>query len=175
MKRHTHRPPKAQAIDHPLRDRTNLSPEDKPEASAKNKTVFEADLEADLEADIISLENNRESVSPDSAQTISPDALWLEVEGSLQAPSTASAQATDNLPESLQELPVRLSIEALTERDAVVDGTPPALDQNIVDDVAAAAGLKVANGHPLRTLQMMQFRDEHRWELEPESSEDFQP
>ena len=58
--------------------------------------------------------------------------------------------------------------------EEAVGGTASTPDQNVVEDLAIAEGIQTPDEHPLRTLRMMQSRDAHRWELEPESSEDYE-
>lgn len=57
--------------------------------------------------------------------------------------------------------------------EEAVGGTAPTPDQNVVEDLATSEGIRTPDEHPLRTLRMMQERDAHRWELEPESSDDY--
>jgi hypothetical protein len=57
--------------------------------------------------------------------------------------------------------------------EEAVGGSSPTPDQNVVDDLAESEGIETRDEHPLRTLRMMQERDAHRWELEPDSSEDY--
>lgn len=57
--------------------------------------------------------------------------------------------------------------------EEAVGGTAPTPDQNMVEDLATSEGIGTPDEHPLRTLRMMQERDAHRWELEPESSDDY--
>ncbi len=58
--------------------------------------------------------------------------------------------------------------------EEAVGGTASTPGQNVVEDLAVAEGIQTPDKHPLRTLRMMQARDAHRWELEPESSEDYE-
>ncbi len=58
--------------------------------------------------------------------------------------------------------------------EEAVGGTASTPDQNVVEDLAISEGIETPDEHPLRTLRMMQARDAHRWELEPESSEDYE-
>jgi hypothetical protein len=46
-------------------------------------------------------------------------------------------------------------------------------DQDIVDEIGRAIGLTYEEGEPLRVGRKEQERDEHRWELDPASAEDF--
>ncbi|MEC4816320.1 MAG: DUF6335 family protein [Scytonema sp. PMC 1069.18] len=58
--------------------------------------------------------------------------------------------------------------------DEAVGGTAPTPDQDIVDEVAAAVGIEMDDKAFLRTTDMMEQRDDRRWELNPQSSEDYQ-
>ena len=70
-------------------------------------------------------------------------------------------------------------IEAnVSEADAVGDeavgGTAPTPDQDIVDEIGAAVGLEMSDRAFLRTTEMLEDRDDRRWELDPMSSEDYE-
>ena len=54
-----------------------------------------------------------------------------------------------------------------------VGGSNPTPDQDIVDELGKAVGLTYQDNEPLRTEDKVSDRDKNRWELEPESSEDF--
>ena len=49
----------------------------------------------------------------------------------------------------------------------------PATDENEVDNVGKIIGVTYAADEPLRPYEKEEERDEHRWELDPASSEDF--
>ena len=49
----------------------------------------------------------------------------------------------------------------------------PLTDENEVDDVGKVIGVTYAADEPLRPYEKEEERDEHRWELDPASSEDF--
>ncbi|MEG4227486.1 DUF6335 family protein [Microcoleus sp. N9_B2] len=55
-----------------------------------------------------------------------------------------------------------------------VGGTAPTPDLDIVDELGAAAGIEMADGAILHTTDMLEHRDESRWELDPSSAEDYQ-
>ncbi|MEG4111485.1 MULTISPECIES: DUF6335 family protein [unclassified Microcoleus] len=55
-----------------------------------------------------------------------------------------------------------------------VGGTAPTPDLDIVDELGAAAGIEIADGAILNTTNMLEHRDESRWELDPSSAEDYQ-
>ena len=54
-----------------------------------------------------------------------------------------------------------------------VGGGNPTPDQNVVDELGKAMGLNYEDGEPLHTTEKLEARDEHRWELDPASSEGF--
>lgn len=64
--------------------------------------------------------------------------------------------------------------DAMTEQAKVVGeeaigGTTPTPDQSNVDDIAAAVGIDTPPEQPLKVRSEMQQRDEHRFELDPDS------
>jgi len=58
--------------------------------------------------------------------------------------------------------------------EETVGGSNPTPDQDIVDELGKAVGLIYQNNEPLDTEEKVSERDRHRWELEPESSEDYE-
>ena len=64
--------------------------------------------------------------------------------------------------------------QAATEGDEAVGGTAPTPDQDIVDEIGAAVGLEMDDHAFLRTSEILEQRDDQRWELDPTSSEDYQ-
>ncbi len=54
-----------------------------------------------------------------------------------------------------------------------VAGSSPTPDQDVVDEIGEAVGITYEEGEPLRVGEKEEERDEHRWELDPASSEDF--
>jgi len=57
--------------------------------------------------------------------------------------------------------------------DETVGGSSPTPDQDVVDEIGAAVGVSYEEGEPLRTTEKLKQRDEHRWEHNPASSEDY--
>ncbi|MEG5015920.1 MULTISPECIES: DUF6335 family protein [unclassified Microcoleus] len=55
-----------------------------------------------------------------------------------------------------------------------VGGTAPTPDLDMVDELGAAAGIEMPDGAILHTTDMLEHRDESRWELDPSSAEDYQ-
>jgi Family of unknown function (DUF6335) len=58
--------------------------------------------------------------------------------------------------------------------EETVGGSNPTPDQDIVEDLGKAAGLTYQDDEPLDPNEKVAKRDRQRWELEPESSEDFE-
>lgn len=52
-------------------------------------------------------------------------------------------------------------------------GSAPTPDQDVVDEIGKAIGVTYLEGEPLRVGRKEQERDEHRWELDPASAEDY--
>src|SRR5689334_12161155 len=61
-----------------------------------------------------------------------------------------------------------------TVGDEAVGGTAPTPDQDIVEDLAAAVGLEIDDNEPLHTNDMLEERDDARWELDPRSADDYE-
>jgi len=57
---------------------------------------------------------------------------------------------------------------------AAVGGSTPTPDQDIVDDLGRAAGVTYETNEPIAPEDKVAARDEHRWEVDPASSEDYQ-
>lgn len=58
--------------------------------------------------------------------------------------------------------------------DEAVGGTVATPDQDVIDELGAAVGLEMDDRSFLRTGDMLEQRDDRRWELDPQSSEDYQ-
>lgn len=58
--------------------------------------------------------------------------------------------------------------------DEAVGGTVATPDQDIVDEIGAAVGLEMDDRAFLRTNEILEERDDHRWDLDPMSSEDYE-
>jgi len=54
-----------------------------------------------------------------------------------------------------------------------VGGGNPTPDQSIVEELGKAVGLTYEDDEPLHTTEKIKARDQHRWELDPASSEGF--
>ena len=66
--------------------------------------------------------------------------------------------------------------------DEAVGGTAPTPDQDLVDELGKAVGLEMSDSDSahaglrasLRTTEILEDRDDHRWEDDPMSSEDYE-
>jgi len=63
--------------------------------------------------------------------------------------------------------------EADAVGDEAVGGSVSTPDQSVVDDLGAAVGLEMDDRAFLRTAEILDQRDDRRWELDPGSSEDY--
>ena len=63
--------------------------------------------------------------------------------------------------------------DAESAGDESVGGSTAIPGQNDVDELGKAMGVTYADGEALRTGEKQRSRDEHRWELDPASSEDY--
>jgi hypothetical protein len=57
--------------------------------------------------------------------------------------------------------------------DEAVGGTAPTPDMDIVDDLGKAVGLEMDDRSFLRTNDILEERDDRRWEMDPSSAEDY--
>jgi len=57
--------------------------------------------------------------------------------------------------------------------DEAPGGDNPTPDQDVVEEIAAAVGLEYQEGEELGSERKLEERDQHRWELDPASSEDY--
>lgn len=58
--------------------------------------------------------------------------------------------------------------------DESVGGTVSTPDMDIVDDLGKAVGLEMDDHNFLHTNEILEGRDDRRWEMEPTSSEDYE-
>ncbi|MBD2298893.1 DUF6335 family protein [Nostoc sp. FACHB-190] len=61
-----------------------------------------------------------------------------------------------------------------TVGDEAVGGTVAVPEQDVTEEIAAAVGLEMSDRAFLRTNEILEQRDDRRWELDPKSSEDYQ-
>ncbi|KZL47752.1 hypothetical protein A2T98_21665 [Nodularia spumigena CENA596] len=60
-----------------------------------------------------------------------------------------------------------------TVGDEAVGGTAPTPDQNVTDEIGEAVGLPMNDKAFLHTNDILERRDDSRWELDPMSSDDY--
>lgn len=58
--------------------------------------------------------------------------------------------------------------------DEAVGGTAPTPDQNVTEELEAAVGLEMGDNELLHTQDILEGRDDARWELDPRSSDDYE-
>ncbi|MGF1498487.1 MAG: DUF6335 family protein [Elainellaceae cyanobacterium] len=58
--------------------------------------------------------------------------------------------------------------------EEAVGGTTPTPDQDIVENLGASMGTDIPDRKPVDGSGIMERRDDKRWELDPQSSEDYQ-
>ena len=63
--------------------------------------------------------------------------------------------------------------QAEADGDESVGGTVNTPDMDIVDDLGKAVGLEMNDFNYLHTNEILEQRDDKRWELEPKSSDDY--
>ncbi|MBD2491454.1 DUF6335 family protein [Aulosira sp. FACHB-615] len=61
-----------------------------------------------------------------------------------------------------------------TVGDEAVGGTVAVPEQDVTEEIEAAVGLEMSDRAFLRTNEILEQRDDRRWELDPKSSEDYQ-
>ena len=64
--------------------------------------------------------------------------------------------------------------QAEVEGDEAVGGTTPTPDQNVTEYIEKSVGLEMDDRAFLRTNDILEQRDDQRYELDPTSSEDYQ-
>jgi Family of unknown function (DUF6335) len=57
--------------------------------------------------------------------------------------------------------------------EEAVGGDNPTPDQSVTENLLRSMGISSIEGHPVETWKNLQQRDLKRWELDPESSEDY--
>ena len=58
--------------------------------------------------------------------------------------------------------------------EEAVGGQTPTPEQNVASKLLEAMGIDAADGEPVQTREKLERRDRRRWELKPESAEDYQ-
>ena len=63
--------------------------------------------------------------------------------------------------------------QAESSGEETAGGSMPTPDQNVIEELGKAIGVTYEEGEPLRVGRKEEERDEHRWELDPASADDF--
>jgi Family of unknown function (DUF6335) len=58
--------------------------------------------------------------------------------------------------------------------DEAVGGSTPTPDQNVTEELEAAVGLEMKDNELLHTNEILEHRDDARWELDPMSADDYE-
>jgi hypothetical protein len=120
---------------------------------------------------------DRQRRTLDETMQTPPSSLDMERHG------TAARSGRAAMRKSLQDHP---GMPELTAGDADGDwenayfsgeeapgGDNPTPDQNVVEDIGKALGVEYDDAEELKASDKVAKRDEHRWELDPASSEDY--
>jgi hypothetical protein len=97
--------------------------------------------------------------TPDLAETAHPGARLERTHGALNGLTGGDLDATWE--------------QAYSAGDEVPGGDNPTPDQDRVDDIGRALGVRYADEEELIGSDKIIERDRHRWELDPASAEDF--
>jgi hypothetical protein len=100
----------------------------------------------------------------DPLETVSTPRRWMS-----EHPNADDAQ---RIVELSGGDPDALSLE-VDSGEETPGGSAPTPDQDIVDEIGAAAGITYQDTEPLKMKEKSRGRDESRWELDPASSEDY--
>jgi hypothetical protein len=63
--------------------------------------------------------------------------------------------------------------DAFFTGDEAPGGDNPTPDSDVVDDIGRALGVPYGDDEELKSVEKVEKRDKHRWELDPASAEDF--
>ncbi|TAF10054.1 MAG: hypothetical protein EAZ77_04080 [Nostocales cyanobacterium] len=127
--------------------------------------------------------NNHETKSDDLPQEIT-ESYGTGVKD-LPGYNVGQSSLQENRPEYTQsspEFPAEFTITVNevdtywqdTVGDEAVGGTVATPDKNVTEEIEAAVGLEMNDYAFLRTNDILEHRDDARWELDPKSSEDYE-
>jgi len=60
--------------------------------------------------------------------------------------------------------------QATDMNGATAGHVEPMPEHNNIDEIAANAGVEMSEGEPLHTKEILENRDEQRWQLDPDSA-----
>ena len=58
--------------------------------------------------------------------------------------------------------------------EEAVGGLAPTPEQDVTEDLQEATGIETTEREIVHTEEKLEWRDQHRWQLDPESSEDYE-
>lgn len=104
----------------------------------------------------------------------------LDLDRSASAVRTGRAELTEALHEHTETSPALTGGDvdadwqnAASSGDEAPGGDNPTPDQQRVDDIGKALGLEYQDNEELQSVNKVDARDKHRWELDPASAEDY--
>lgn len=113
-------------------------------------------------------------------ETIPTPPSSLDLDRHASAARTGRAAILEHLHEHTETSPALTAgdVDADWERaydsgDEAPGGDNPTPDQDIVDDIGKALGIQYEDAEELKGADKVAKRDQHRWELDPASSEDY--
>jgi Family of unknown function (DUF6335) len=142
----------------------------KPKNSSRSA---ESEALSDIEEEDLTVDEDPENLS--QAATESYGTGVKEIHGYVIGEQTRQGQGLNEASPELTGGDIDANYEqANTEGDESVGGTVVTPDMDIVDNLGKAVGLEMDDSNFLHTSEILENRDEKRWELEPKSSEDYQ-
>ncbi|MGJ3250476.1 MAG: DUF6335 family protein [Elainellaceae cyanobacterium] len=111
-------------------------------------------------------------LKPDPAETV-PEGVEDRNTGSGDVVSQASDRMATGSNTTGGDMDANLG-QAKVVGEEAVGGTTPTPDQDVVDEIAASVGVDIPDKKPVQVSDDLERRDDQRWELDPQSSEDYQ-
>ena len=91
-----------------------------------------------------------------------------------RAEMAQTAEEHRGMPQDLSAGDVDVNVEdAYFTGDEAPGGDNQTPDQDVVDDIGRALGVRYDDADELRSTDKISDRDKHRWEMDPASSEDY--
>ncbi len=125
-----------------------------------------------------SLDRERRALSPEERLPSPPSSLDLDRHPS--AARSGQAELKEHLREHTEASPALTGGDvdadwaaAYSVGDEAPGGDNPTPDQDVVDEIGRALGVEYQDAEELRGADKITKRDEHRWEFDPASSEDY--
>jgi hypothetical protein len=104
----------------------------------------------------------------------------LDVDRYAQAARTGHAELAEHLRDHTESSPALTAgdvdadwARAYDSGDEAPGGDNPTPDQDVVDEIGGALGVHYDDAEELKGADKISKRDQHRWELDPASSDDY--